>query len=80
VRESNESGYPPDFTDFDFYRLEDGVAYVHLVGSCPRTGSTWTVDQILNANLRQFPEIHSARYFSSGDDVFDLYGSDCFAP
>lgn len=73
--------YYIDFTDFSLFRLEDGIAYIHLVGQCPRTGSTWTITQVLSKNLLQFPEIRRVRYFiPAGDGVTDAFGTDCFAP
>ncbi len=42
------------FTDF---RLEEGVAHITLLGDCSSGGSTYTIANLIFANLAQFPEI-----------------------
>jgi len=42
------------FTDF---RVEESVAHITLLGDCSSGGSTYTIANLIFANLAQFPEI-----------------------
>jgi hypothetical protein len=45
-------------TGFSKLTIEDGVARVYLTGKCNSGGSTYTIGNLIFANLAQFPEIH----------------------
>jgi spore germination protein GerM len=44
-------------TGFSKLTIEDGVARVYLAGDCNSKGATYTIANLLDANLKQFPEI-----------------------
>ncbi|MFH1523710.1 MAG: hypothetical protein ABIF04_01990 [Chloroflexota bacterium] len=44
-------------TGFSELTITDGVARVYLTGECNSKGATYTIANLIGANLRQFPEI-----------------------
>jgi hypothetical protein len=44
-------------TGFSKFTVENGIARVHLTGTCASHGSTYTIANLIFANLKQFPEI-----------------------
>lgn len=44
-------------TGFSKLTIEDGVARVYLTGDCNSNGATYTVANLIDTNLKQFPEI-----------------------
>ena len=45
-------------TGFNDFTVENGVARVYLTGTCNSNGSTYTIANLISANLTQFPQIH----------------------
>lgn len=44
-------------TGFKDFRVEQGVAHITLLGACSSGGSTYSIANLIFANLAQFPEI-----------------------
>ena len=44
-------------TGFSQLTIQDGVARVYLTGACNSGGATYTIGNLITANLKQFPEI-----------------------
>jgi len=44
-------------TGFSKLSIENGIARVHLSGTCGSQGATYTIANLIFANLKQFPEI-----------------------
>jgi hypothetical protein len=44
-------------TGFSKLTIENGTARVYLIGTCSSKGSTYTIANLIFANLKQFPEI-----------------------
>jgi hypothetical protein len=50
-------------TGFSDFWVEDGVAHVTLTGECNSKGSTYTIANLIFANLAQFPEIQWVKIY-----------------
>ncbi len=50
-------------TGFSEFRVEDGVAHIRLDGVCNSGGSTYTIANLIFANLAQFPEIEAVKIY-----------------
>ena len=72
----------PHATEYDSFvqlRIEDGIAYVHLITDEPCMDRLYLLTEI-GKNLYQFPEIHDVRFFvnsPSGDGVVDIAHVNC---
>ncbi len=44
-------------TGFSKLTIENGIARVYMTGTCASLGSTYTIANLIVANLKQFPEI-----------------------
>jgi hypothetical protein len=44
-------------TGFSKLTIDNGIARVYLTGTCASEGSTYTIANLIFANLKQFPEI-----------------------
>jgi hypothetical protein len=56
------------FTGVSRFELSNGVASVYLSGICQASGSNYTVADLINANLKQYPEIRFVK-------IFDQFGN-----
>ena len=54
-------------TGFSIMTIENGIARVYLLGACASNGSTYTIANLIFANLRQFPEIKWIKIYDSND-------------
>ena len=55
-------------TGFSKLTIENGVARVYLTGTCNSKGATYTIANLIEANLRQFPGIQWVKiYDQSGE-------------
>jgi hypothetical protein len=77
--ECEGSDYCSPLTGFRLLRIENGIAYVHLIGICPPPGSHG-MEQDVVKNLIQFSEIREVRLFIGNDAVVDLYSTGCLQP
>jgi Sporulation and spore germination len=48
---------------FSDFRIENGVAYVRLTGTCSSGGSTYTIANLIMKNLKQFAEIQYVKIY-----------------
>lgn len=57
--------------------IQDGVARVYLTGTCNSGGSTYTIGNLIFANLKQFPEIQWIKIYDEfGETEVPEGGSD----
>jgi hypothetical protein len=56
-------------TGFSQLTLEDGVARVYLTGDCASNGATYTIANLLDANLKQFPEIKWVKVYDQNGET-----------
>jgi hypothetical protein len=50
-------------TGFSNLTIDDGVVRVYLTGKCNSGGATYTIDNLIFANLAQFPEIRWVKIY-----------------
>jgi len=50
-------------TGYKRFSVVDGVARVYLTGTCNSKGSTYTIANLIGANLAQFPEIKAIKIY-----------------
>jgi hypothetical protein len=64
-------------TGFSAFTVEDGIARVYLTGECNSGGSTYTIGNLIFANLAQFPAITAVKIYdqNGGTEVPDGTGS-----
>ena len=51
------------FTGYSRFELINGVAHIYLEGTCDRAGATYTIANLLNLNLKQFPEVRFVKIY-----------------
>jgi spore germination protein GerM len=56
-------------TGFSNMTIKDGIARVYLTGSCTSQGATYTIANLINANLKQFPEIQWVKIFDQNNET-----------
>ena len=56
-------------TGYSQLTIEDGVARVYLTGQCNSGGSTYTIGNLISANLRQFPEIQWIKIYDENGET-----------
>lgn len=56
-------------TGFLDFRVEDGVAHVTLTGKCSSGGSTYSIGNLIFANLAQFPEIEWIKIYDENGET-----------
>ncbi len=56
-------------TGFSDFRLEDGVAHITLTGQCNSGGSTYSIANLIFANLAQFPEIQWIKIYDENGET-----------
>jgi hypothetical protein len=49
--------------------IADGVARVYLTGECNSKGATYTIANLIEANLRQFPEIQWVKIYDQNGET-----------
>jgi hypothetical protein len=54
------------FSDFD---VEDGIARVYLTGECNSGGSTYTIGNLIFANLAQFSQISAVKIYDQNGET-----------
>jgi len=63
------------FTAVRALRLIDGVAHVYLEGTCHGGGATYTIANLIRANLRPFPEIVAVKVYDEHGQTEQPTGS-----
>jgi hypothetical protein len=56
-------------TGFSELTIEDGVARVYLTGKCNSGGATYTISNLIFANLAQFPEIRWVKIYDENGET-----------
>ena len=56
-------------TGFSDLTIENGVARVYLTGTCNSNGATYTISNLINANLAQFPEIQWVKVYDENGET-----------
>jgi len=51
------------FTGYSRFELRDGVAHVFLTGTCAPEGRDFNIADLINLNLKQFPEIRFVKIY-----------------
>ncbi len=56
-------------TGFSSLTIENGVARVYLTGTCNSQGATYTIGNLIAANLKQFPEIQWVKIYDQNGET-----------
>jgi hypothetical protein len=56
-------------TGFSRLDIADGVARVYLTGDCNSSGGTYTISNLITANLAQFPEIKWIKLYDQNGET-----------
>jgi len=56
-------------TGFRLLTIDDGIARVYLTGECASQGATYTIANLINANLEQFPEIQWVKIYDQNNET-----------
>jgi len=56
-------------TGFNQLTIEDGIARVYLSSTCASQGATYTIANLIFANLKQFPEIHWIKIYDQNNET-----------
>lgn len=51
------------FTGYSRLEIRDGVAHLHLTGTCTPDGRDFNIADLLTLNLKQFPEIQFVKIY-----------------
>jgi hypothetical protein len=63
------------FTGYSKFEIVDGVAYVYLKGTCLSEGKTYNIANLLNLNLKQFPEIQFVKVYDAAGQTQNPTGA-----
>lgn len=56
-------------TGFSDFYIQDGVAHIFLIGECSSGGSTYTISNLIFANLEQFPGITAIKIYDQNGET-----------
>ncbi len=56
-------------TGFNNLTIENGIARVYLSGTCSSQGATYTIANLIYANLSQFPEIQWIKIYDQNNET-----------
>jgi hypothetical protein len=56
-------------TGFSKLTIENGIARVYLTGTCASNGGTYTIANLIDANLKQFPEIQWIKIYDQNNET-----------
>ncbi len=56
-------------TGFSNLTIENGIARVYLTGACASQGATYTIANLIYANLEQFPEIQWIKIYDQNNET-----------
>lgn len=51
--------------------IENGIARIHMLGKCANNGAAYSVANLINKNLEQFPEITAYKIYDENGDNLD---------
>jgi murein DD-endopeptidase MepM/ murein hydrolase activator NlpD len=63
------------FTGFSKLEIENGVASIHLLGTCNRQRVDYTIAQLLQANLKQYPVVSVVKVYDQAGQTQNPDGS-----
>jgi hypothetical protein len=58
------------YTGFSKVEVADGIARVYLNGTCDRSGASYTIADVLRANLKQFSAVQYVKIYEEGVTQF----------
>ena len=61
--------FPSGTTGFSKLTIENGIARIQLTGACASHGSTYTIANLISANLKQFPEIQWIKIYDQNNET-----------
>jgi hypothetical protein len=67
-------------TGFSSMIMENGVARIYLIGKCDSQGSTYTIANLIFANLKQFPEIQWIKIYDQNGETETTDGQSSSIP
>ncbi len=67
-------------TGFSKLTIENGIARVYLTGTCASLGATYTIANLIYANLAQFPEIQTIKIYDQNNETENPDGADGSIP
>jgi spore germination protein GerM len=56
-------------TGYSKLTIENGIARVYLTGTCASLGATYTIANLIYANMAQFPEIQSIKIYDQNNET-----------
>ena len=56
-------------TGFSKLTIDNGIARVYLTGMCASQGATYTIANLIYANLKQFPEIQWIKIYDQNNET-----------
>jgi hypothetical protein len=56
-------------TGFSRLTIQDGIARIYLTGKCSSAGSTYTIGNLIFANLAQFTEIRWVKIYDENGEM-----------
>jgi hypothetical protein len=56
-------------TGFSKLTITDGLARVYLTGTCNSKGATYTIGNLIDANLKQFPEVQWVKIYDQNGET-----------
>jgi len=56
-------------TGFSDFYVQEGVAHIFLTGACSSGGSTYTISNLIFANLEQFPEVTAIKIYDHNGET-----------
>ena len=56
-------------TGFSKLTIENGIARIYLTGNCASNGATYTIANLIYANLKQFPEIQWIKIYDQNNET-----------
>jgi hypothetical protein len=56
-------------TGFSNLTVENGVARIYMTGTCASQGATYTIANLIFANLKQFPDIQWAKIYDQNNET-----------
>ncbi|MBA4375768.1 MAG: hypothetical protein C0401_06300 [Anaerolinea sp.] len=59
------------FTGVRIFTVENGIARIHLAGTCANNGAAYSVASVIGKNLSQFPQITAIKIYDENDSNLD---------
>ena len=62
------------FTGYNRFELQDGVAQVYLKGACQAGSTDYTIADLINVNLKQYPEVQFVKIYDQDGNTLNPGG------